>query len=394
MSQVVRRAKRTVRELQIARNGPAPAASPYSQWHGPTPSAQFGLTLTPVADILLLQGSAPAGSLVEIEFDGDQPRVEASHRFPHPSNPQGPQACFELTLDAQVCAGATQCRLIAGSHTGDWRALPTLPAPGAMTGVETLDRCPACLSSELTVAGRRQHLDMATCIRCGLVMTTPRPVEDHTLMRYSERYFDEEYLPSQQMSPSLMAHIDSILDLAEPARSISPELFELGIGGGNLLSRAAERGWATHGSDVNPASIAHAAERGLDAWLENSDHAESLKGPYGAVISEMSLEHVRHPERFCALASDALVPGGRLVIYTVSAEGDSFEQSGMASSLAGPAEHLFLFSAGSLVSLCQRAGLRVESLWRNPTADEIGIVAVKRRDVGNPAIAAHADPVS
>jgi len=73
------------------------------------------------------------------------------------------------------------------------------------------------------------------------------------------------------------------------------------------------------------------------------------------------------------------------VIYTVSAEGDSFEHSGMASPLVGPAEHLFLFSAGSLVSLCQRAGLRVETVWRNHTADEIGVVAVKRRDVDSPA---------
>lgn len=390
VAQVVRRAKKTVREIQHARSGAPPTTSPYVQWHGPSASAQFGLVVSPVADILLLQGSAPAGTPVEIEFDIDGLTLPAPHRFPHPKTPEGDQTCFELTIDSVVCQGATKCRLLTGSHIGDWRSLPSLPPPGGMIGVEELTRCPACRSGELKVAGRRQHLDMATCVRCGLVMTTPRPVEDHTLMRYSERYFADEYLPSQQLSPALSAHIDAILDLAEPARSIHPGLFELGIGGGNLLSRAAERGWNACGSDVNPASIAHATELGLTAWLENSDHADTLRGPYGAVISEMSLEHVRHPEHFCALAADALVPGGRVVIYTVSAEGDSFEHSGMASPLAGPAEHLFLFSAGSLVSLCQRAGLRVENVWRNPSADEIGIVATKRRDVANPTIAANA----
>lgn len=218
-------------------------------------------------------------------------------------------------------------------------------------------------------------------------MTTPRPVEDHTLMRYSEKYFVDEYLPSQQLSPSLLTHIDAILDHAEPARRVNKALFELGVGGGNLSTRAAERGWDVSGTDVNPASVAHSTSAGLNVWHENSDHADSLGGTYGAVVSEMSLEHVRRPDHFCSLAADALAPGGRLVIYTVSAEGESFEHAGMASPLAGPAEHLFLFSAGSLVSLCQRAGLRVETVWRNPSSDEIGIVATKRRDVANPAVA-------
>ncbi len=277
---------------------------------------------------------------------------------------------------------------MSGSDIGDWKFLPAFPPPGSMTGQERIARCPACRSGEFTHAGRRQFLDMVTCARCGLLMTSPRPIEDQTLIRYSERYFTEEYLPAQEVTPALTAHIDSILDRAEPAKNVSPTLFELGIGGGNLLTRARERGWTVAGTDVNPASVTHATSRGLHVWCENSDHAESLGGSYGAVISEMSIEHVRHPERFCRLAAEALLPGGRLVIYTVSAEGDSFEHSGMASPLAGPAEHLFMFSTGSLVSLCQRAGLRVESVWRNHTADEIGIIATKRRDTGNAAVVA------
>jgi SAM-dependent methyltransferase len=383
---IARRLRQLADSRRFDRSGRRSVPSPYTQWHGPSAAAQFGLTATKVADIVLLQGSAPAGTPVHIELDGeDSTDILAAHRFPHPDDPHGPTTCFEVTLDMTTANGARRGRLHTGGHVGEWLDLPALPAPGAMAGVETLHRCPACASSELVNAGRRQHLTMATCARCGLMMTTPRPVEDHTLMRYSERYFAEEYLPAQQLTPELTRHLDSILDFAEPAKVASATLFELGIGGGNLLNRAADRGWTVSGTDVNPASVAHATSQGLHAWIENSDHAESLGGPYGAVISEMSLEHVRCPEHFCSLAATALVPGGRLVIYTVSAEGDSFEHSGMASALVGPAEHLFLFSAGSLVSLCQRAGLRVETVWRNHTADEIGVVAVKRRDVGSPA---------
>ena len=161
---------------------------------------------------------------------------------------------------------------------------------------------------------------------------------------------------------------------------------ELGVGGGNLLDRARSRGWNVAGTDVNESSVEHAKGRGLRVWHENVDHADDLGGSYGAIVSEMSIEHIRRPEHFCRLASDALVPGGRLLIYTVSAEGSSFNHSGMGSPLVGPAEHLFLFSAASLTMLCTNAGLRVDTVWRSPSGDEIGVVASKRTDTGNPAI--------
>lgn len=384
---LARRLRRALQDLRPGGDLDSSTSSPYSQWHGPETGDELRLAVTAVADIALIQGTAPTAATVTLDFDADVKSVDAAHRFPHLGNPSGNTVCFELTLDSSTVGEARFVRASSGSQSTDWIALPDLPPPGSMVGVETLEACPACASSARTPAGRRQHLAMETCNTCGLVMTSPRPKEDHTLVRYNERYFEEEYLPSQTLTTSLEQHIDSILDHAEPARTASPRLFELGIGGGNLAARAAGRGWIVSGTDVNSASIAHAKRQNLDTWLENSDHATTLRGPYGAVISEMSLEHVRRPEHFCALAAEALAAGGRLVIYTVSAEGASVEHSGMASPLIGPAEHLFLFSAGSLVALCQRAGLRVETVWRNHTGDEIGIVASKRRDIGNPAIA-------
>jgi len=335
----------------------------------------------------LVQGVAAADSTVALELE-DGPSLPIDHRFPHPDDPHGPATCFETTLDHSAIPTTRRSRLLVDSAPhGDWFELPASQAPGPMVGVEHLDRCPACGHEETREAGRRQHLAMVTCQSCQLMMTSPRPGEDHTLVRYSETYFAEEYLPSQQLTPELTAHIDAILTHAEPGKASSSMLFELGVGGGNLAVRAVENGWTVRGTDVNTASVAHAKSRGLDVWLENADHATSLGGSYGAVISEMSLEHVRRPSHFFSLAADALRPGGRLVVYTVSAEGDSFERAGMASPLVGPAEHLFLFSAGSLVSMCERNGLRVDLVWRNHTADEIGVVATKRRDSGNPAIA-------
>lgn len=387
---VVRAARRAINQTGAAATGTAP--SPYVQWHGPAASDQStSLTCSAVADIALFQGRAPATAHIELELSSQSDALTIAHRFPHPDAPTGPADCFELTLDHQQFANVSsdvRARLVVdGAANDNWVDVPKLPAPGAMVGVDTILSCPACGNVGQTPAGRRQHLTMQTCQRCQLVMTNPRPAEDHTLVRYNETYFTEEYLPSQQLTPALLAHIDAILDHVEPARAASNTLFELGVGGGNLCNRAVERGWTVRGTDVNAASVAHGKQRGLDVWLENADHATSLDGTYGAIVSEMSLEHVRRPGHFCRLAAEALAPGGRLVVYTVSAEGDSFEHSGMASPLVGPAEHLFLFSAGSLVALAERSGLRVDQIWRSPSGDEIGMVASKRRDIGNPAVA-------
>ncbi len=92
----------------------------------------------------------------------------------------------------------------------------------------------------------------------------------------------------------------------------------------------------------------------------------------------MSLEHVRRPDHAVGLTARALEPGGALLIYTVSAEGESFRHAGMASYLVGPAEHLFLYTRAALLALCERAGLTVTHQWSGPTGDEIGVVAVKR----------------
>ena len=395
---LVDRARPTaVKARQLARDrgllaSPASSdhASPYRLWHGPELlDSSAGFTAKVVADIVSFQGRAAPNVEVALEIEtgpASTRRIAVPHRFAHPDDPKSPPDCFELSLDSATLKNTTRARLVVDTTAGPWHDLPTVPTPNVPSDLETIEQCPACGSSNFVPCGRRQQLQMVTCQRCQLVMTSPRPSEERTLTRYSDRYFEEEYLPSQELSPGLSAHIDAILDRAEPSRSIGPNLFELGVGGGNLLHRAQERGWDVHDSDVNEASVRHAQGRGLNVWHENADHATTLKGPYSAVISEMSLEHVRRPDHFCRLAHASMQPGGRLVIFTVSAEGWSFEHAGMASPLVGPGEHLFLFSAGSLVALVESAGFRVESLWRQHRADEIGIVAVKRTDYRSPAL--------
>jgi 2-polyprenyl-3-methyl-5-hydroxy-6-metoxy-1,4-benzoquinol methylase len=340
------------------------------------------LVVTSVADLALVQGLRPAScppadAVIELDIDGGPATVPITRWFPVPGRSGGEPIAFAVTFDDADLVGAERCRIRCGDRRGDWVALPTLRTPRGMPGVEIVAECPACASSQRTVVGRRQGLTMERCRECGLVMTSPRPAEDKTLVRYSRDYFEGEYLPTQRDTPALRAHNDALLDALTTHHRSEASLFELGVGGGLFLDRATERGWMVHGTDVNPAAVDHVRSRGHDAWVDNIDHAETIGGPYTAVVSEMSLEHVRRPDHFVELATAALEPGGALLIYTVSCEGDSFRHAGMASYLVGPAEHLFLFTTRALVTLCQAHGLEVEHTWTSASGDDVGVVAVK-----------------
>ncbi|MGI9606738.1 MAG: class I SAM-dependent methyltransferase [Acidimicrobiales bacterium] len=331
-----------------------------------------------MADLALLQGSCGTGVDASIELVDAAGGIGAVHRvtpIPHPLD-LGSFAVV-ATFDEEAVGAATRARLVNAGSTGPWVDLPALRTPRGMPGVEAITECPACARARFDLVGRRQGLTMQRCLECGLVMTSPRPAEDHTLVRYGDRYFETEYLPSQEDTAAMMRHAHNLLDVVEPYRTSTGVLYELGVGGGSFLDAAVERGWAVAGSDVNPAAVAHVCSRGHRVEVGNVDHLDAIPEPVRVVVSEMSLEHVRNPDHAIKLAANALRSGGALLVWTVSAEGESMRYEGMASHLVGPAEHLFLFTEESLRSFCTQVGFEVQRVWFDATRDSVGVLAVK-----------------
>ena len=164
-----------------------------TEWHlppGPGPS----LAVTEVADLALLQGMRPPSCSPDeamIELDGGaEPQVRSiSSWFAPPGAREREPVAFAVTLDEADLAGSTRCRLRCADEGGAWHELPSLRTPRGMPGVEVVAECPACESRQRSVVGRRQGLTMQRCQGCGLVMTSPRPAEDNTLVRYSRPKF-------------------------------------------------------------------------------------------------------------------------------------------------------------------------------------------------------------
>ncbi|MDH3705717.1 MAG: class I SAM-dependent methyltransferase [Acidimicrobiia bacterium] len=273
--------------------------------------------------------------------------------------------------------GELRVRALFGRRAVDSAPVPftnELAEPVPTVGV---DHCPVCGSSARHPVGSSDGLRMACCRDCAVVYTVDRPEPGFLAARYSAYYFTDEYLPALDAEPVEMAeHWTRLLDRIEPHRAQGARLFEIGCGAGRFLAAARQRGWAVAGADINESAVEHGRrELNLDLSCRAADEPIDGAGPFDAVVSEMSLEHVPHPAAVMATVAAGLRPGGVVLVFTVSAEGPSFTELGMASPLVGPAEHLLLFSDRALRRLADQAGLETLETWTDASGDGIGLVA-------------------
>ncbi|MBI1880069.1 MAG: class I SAM-dependent methyltransferase, partial [Chloroflexi bacterium] len=242
--------------------------------------------------------------------------------------------------------------------------------------------CDCCAGVNLTIVGKKEGLALRRCQNCGLVFTSPRPDFSRIRQRYSEDYFEREYLPGIHAHfEGLKQHWNNILDHVEPFKSVSPYLFEVGTGGGYLLQEARQRGWLASGIDLNPTAVNYARQHlGLEVVEAEIHQIDLPANKFGAIISESTLEHFLSPRQVIAKCAHALHPGGALFIWTLGDEGDLMMTQGMDFIYVGPSEHLYHFPTSALSRLCELAGLRVEHFWRDSTKDSVALVASKRLD--------------
>ena len=329
-----------------------------------------------------------AGRLfVEIESTAEIKRWPVRHRYCRfdvsqviPEIPPANYAGFEVSLDRFDLPEQSSVTLVFETSAGAYRASPiqvTRAHDERIAAPQNL-ACDCCRGTNLTDVGRKDGLTIRRCQDCGLVFTTPRPDFSRIRQRYSETYFEQEYLPLIHSTlEGLRQHWNNILDIVECYKNISPYLFDVGTGAGYSLQEATRRGWIASGIDVNPAAARYARGLGLDVSEGDILSIELPPDKFGAVLLESTIEHLLSPRQALAKCAQSLHPGGGIVIGTISNEGDMFMTQGMDFSYVGPSEHLYYFPASALCRLCESVGLRVERLWRDPTGDSVALVATK-----------------
>jgi SAM-dependent methyltransferase len=223
-------------------------------------------------------------------------------------------------------------------------------------------RCLLCEGSQFTALFEGSHR-LLLCRRCALVFLAgpPRDLYDYYRHHYEFGIADHPAGP-ERVVRWIVRHLPAERD---------PRVLEIGCGGGQLLVRLRERGFRVWGAEPGERGAARARDaHGLSvtrATLE--DLAASPPGErYDGVLMIQTFEHLPDPLRALTLVRGLLADEGLLLLEVPHLFSPTGLYPWRMNGRALPsANHLFVYSAGTLQAFLQRAGFEVVHSGRTLT---------------------------
>jgi SAM-dependent methyltransferase len=209
-------------------------------------------------------------------------------------------------------------------------------------------------TAEEALRAPRGDLELACCVRCGLVFNRAFRPE---LLCYAPGYEND-----QTASPLFSAHVEERVHAMVREGVRNQQVIEIGCGNGEFLRRLTREG-ANRGVGFDPvAPSAVPWDGGAVRFEPRAFAGETLDPPPDVVVGRHVIEHVADPPALLELARRALGddPGRRLYLETPGVEW-------MLETLAiwdFFYEHASYFGARSLANVLAVAGFRPLSLER------------------------------
>ncbi len=239
-----------------------------------------------------------------------------------------------------------------------------------------VEHCPGCRGTS-TEPVLRAHggIALVRCTDCELV---------HATAGYAPRFLDEHYADRADRAPTSSSGTTTprsqsqrkrqalaLYDRLSEGRLSSPAAgtlaLDIGCGIGLLLDLLRERGYTTVGIERSGAA-ARAMDAGHRIHAIDIEGEVSLDERFDVITLTHLLEHLRRPEDALRWVGRHLHPGGLAIIEVPNWDD-------LARPLWGPSyrplelgDHVSFFQRHTLAALCERAGLRLHTLWSAPQA--------------------------
>ncbi len=237
--------------------------------------------------------------------------------------------------------------------------------------------CQACGSAgDLRYCGVKDHVfkfpgkfSYFECTECGSLWLNPRLQADDLSNAYANYYTHGAVSAGSAPGGGRAKRIVRLLpwhiadrrgEIAYLDGIVAGRALDVGCGDGRTVAQLQQCGWMCTGIDPDPASIVTARGLGVEnvrvATIEDVDPSE---GPFDAIISVHSIEHVSEPDVFLRHAFRLLAPGG--VLSAVTPNASSLLRHRFGSSWRGleAPRHLQVFTPDGLSRLVQSVGFSI-----------------------------------
>jgi ubiquinone/menaquinone biosynthesis C-methylase UbiE len=229
--------------------------------------------------------------------------------------------------------------------------------------------CGAVIDADQPARWRKDGFDVVRCTRCGLLFRRDLPGSEEVAEIYREEYFKrpagdagaQGYLDYLRDEEAHRLSARKRLAWLE-RRGVRPpgRLLDVGTAAGFFMDEARASGWEVEGIDVAPSMSEWARERlGLQVQTGEFQSAMFSDGPYDCITMWDYIEHSADPMGDFRKAVGLLSENGHVVLSTGDAASPVARVSGSRWHLLTPRHHNFFFSAATLRSGLERAGLDV-----------------------------------
>lgn len=195
-----------------------------------------------------------------------------------------------------------------------------------------------------------QHLQIVTCLKCGLVQAFPQITPKQTVSRY-QSFVDPEY---EREAVNRSRNCDRVLSQLEkycpPGR-----LLDVGCATGLLVERAKARGWQAEGIEPSKWAAQIGQSKGLTIYQGTLDSVKLKAASFDAITCIDVIEHVNSPHTLLRQLASLLKPGGMLAIVTPNIHSRLAKVMGEKWWHIRP-DHFYYFSPATLTALCLLTG--------------------------------------
>jgi len=242
--------------------------------------------------------------------------------------------------------------------------------------------CPTCEIAPTKFVGKRggpshrENLGVETdiwrCGTCGLIFPNPMPFPVGGLRQHYEVDADD-YFQAHDKEGKLAAAVHLITQ-AEGLLGRLGKLLDVGVGRGELVIAAKERGWDVEGVEPSETFADYAEKHtGIKIWRQPVEDLDLPNDEFDLVVLSAVLEHLYDPDQVIKNLSGALKRGGLLYLDVPNEKGLYFFVGNAYQRLRGrkwcvnlaptfSPFHVFGFSPGSLKILLRKYGLEPKIL--------------------------------